>query len=127
MRQITIIVGVPNRVLSPNGRAHWRTKASAKKLARAHGMIAAGFALNGRPAPKWESATVVVRAWFKDKRSKWDRDNAISSLKGHVDGIADAGILSNDRGLKWGEVDLSGIDKANPRVELTFTHEEESR
>jgi hypothetical protein len=70
--------------------------------------------------PKWKRATVHVLAYFRDRRSKWDRDNFIAALKATIDGIVDAGLMENDRGLKWGEIELSRISKDYPRVELTF-------
>lgn len=120
---ITITVPIPHKALSPNARVHWRTLAGQKKKAKDSGVAHAANALMEEwiAPPMWMMATVNVQAFFKDRRSKWDRDNFIASLKAYVDGITSAGVLANDRGLHWGEVDLSGIDKANPRVELIFT------
>lgn len=127
MNTITIIVAVPTRTLCANGRVHWGTLSAAKKQARNSAKIHAIEAVMAvsDDAPNWKKATVSVKAFFRDKRSKWDRDNFIGSLKATLDGIADAGVIENDRGVSWGDVDLSGIDKTNPRVELTFQAIEE--
>lgn len=42
----------------------------------------------------WRGATVSSQ-WVVC--AKWDQDNAIASLKPYLDGLADAGIVSNDR------------------------------
>jgi len=121
MKQLTIIVPLPHRSLSPNARAHWRTVHSQKKKAKNISRLSAIAAyITYKEAPRWKEATVHVKAYFKDRRSKWDRDNFIASLKATMDGIAEAGVMENDRGVHWGTVELSGIDKEYPRVELTF-------
>lgn len=120
MKAIEIVVSVPDRRLSPNARVHWRTSHGQKKKARESAKYSAWDVLNGNEAPKWDKARVHVKAYFRDRRSKWDRDNFIASLKATIDGITDAGILANDRGLEWGTVDLSGINKDYPHVVLTF-------
>lgn len=44
--------------------------------------------------------------------------NRIYSLKGAVDGLADAGLFENDRGVQWGPVRHGGIDSVSPHVDL---------
>jgi len=62
-----------------------------------------------------------VVAYFKTKRFP-DPGNFMASLKATEDGIADAGIVENDRGL-WPERPIFGTDKARPRIEITITEE----
>jgi Holliday junction resolvase RusA-like endonuclease len=70
----------------------------------------------------WPSAKVRAVFYFRDHRKR-DRDNALSSLKAHFDGLADAGLISNDSGLTHMPV-VMNVDKSNPRVVLLIEKEE---
>lgn len=77
--------------------------------------------------PKWQAASVAAVFFVKDKRGTIaDADGRISSLKATMDGIADAGVIANDRGFEWKSIEHR-IDKSNPRVEVTITKLEPSR
>jgi len=123
METITITLPVPPRELSPNGRTHWAVKARHVKEARtlaqveAHNaMICAGFPKQA----KWERAKVTAKVIKRDRRGRMDDDNFKASCKSYCDGVCDAGLILNDRGLEWGDVAYV-IDKAaEPHVELTF-------
>ncbi len=120
---ITITMPIPGRELSPNGRAHWAVKAREVKKARtlaqveAHNaMICAGFPKQA----KWERATVTAKVIKRDRRGKMDDDNFKASCKSYCDGVCDAGLILNDRGLVWGDVEWE-VDKAKePCVVLRF-------
>ena len=124
---ITVTIGIPHRALSPNGRAHWRTKAKYRKAQREASHMMAALSLDltvyaGWPnPPKWPAATIAVQ-WFGKTANvlRMDADNAIGSLKGAIDGLADAGLLADDRGVTW-LPPVFAVDKANPRVELVVT------
>jgi crossover junction endodeoxyribonuclease RusA len=78
----------PDRVLSPNGRSHWATKARAVKSARRTAYVLTLEALRLRK-PAWEG--VALHWEFHPKtRNGVDSDNAESSVKAYRDGIADA-------------------------------------
>lgn len=119
MNQITVTLPLPDKCLSPNARVHWSTKARHVKAYRnsAHVQCIANR-VNGL---KWMRATYKARFYFPDARRR-DADNAIASLKSALDGVADAGLIVNDSGL-WPERPEFHTDKANPRVEITFTKE----
>ena len=70
--------------------------------------------------PRWLSATVTVKWLIKDRRSIRDEDNIRASLKAYADGVADAGLIANDRGLRWGEVYQVCDRTAEPSVTLLF-------
>jgi len=72
-------------------------------------------------APKWIKARMSVQAFFKTRLYP-DPTNLMASLKAAEDGIADAGIVANDRGL-WPERPTFATDKENPRIEITITEE----
>jgi crossover junction endodeoxyribonuclease RusA len=115
MNGYTITLPIPNRVLSPNARSHWRVVAKAKAALRLHAKCVATVS----DPPQWKRARVVVE-WFTKTKRRPDEDNARSSLKAAFDGLQDAGILHNDRGLEHGPM-VFAVDKANPRVVLTVT------
>lgn len=120
---IAVTLQPPPKELRPNGRYHWAAKAKAVKSYRnaAHG--AALFAMSERmnAAPfHWPKANVYPTVYVKDRRGlKQDGDNVIASLKAAGDGLADAGVVANDRLFVW-HAPVFAIDKANPRVELVI-------
>jgi crossover junction endodeoxyribonuclease RusA len=84
---ITIRLPWPDKVLSPNSRVHWRTKAKATKLAREY--VWAVTLSEVGPNSAWRGARLAFTFCPPDKRRR-DADNCISSTKAHRDGIADA-------------------------------------
>ena len=97
---IKVLLPIPHKVLRPNGRTFsYGYRAKLVKQHRLAAMYAAINELNemevcfdlGLP---WRGATVSSQ-WAVC--AKWDQDNAIASLKPYLDGLADAGIVSNDR------------------------------
>ena len=129
MNSITVVVGIPHKILNPNNAprtAHGiKGKDAERKRQRDSAWKCSLSALDGRDAPMWEYARVHARYYHKNKRNmgKRDADNAIASLKGAIDGIADAGIVVNDSGIRWGEVELEHVDPSFPRVELVVFQE----
>ena len=109
---MTITLPLPRKELSPNARVHYMAKARAAKAYRAAAFI------EGRkhPGTKWKKATAQATFFRRTKRAV-DSDNALASLKNAFDGIADAGIVSNDRDLTHCPV-VSMVDRENPRVEI---------
>jgi Holliday junction resolvase RusA-like endonuclease len=116
---IRITLQLPNRSLAPNGRTHWRVKARATRTYRqvAHYYTAAEMQANA-VAGGWTAAEVEAAFWFPMNRGR-DADNLLASLKAAFDGIADAGLVSNDRQLTYLPV-RQAIDRERPRVEITI-------
>lgn len=80
----------PDKLLSPNARAHWAVKARAVKSARSLGWGLLLEALNGRE-PKFADGPVGLNWRFHPKtRNTPDDDNALASCKAYRDGMADA-------------------------------------
>jgi len=99
--KITIVLPHPPLHLRPNSRAHWRRKAQAVKSYRQMAKVYAIQALAMQTAPMWAKAKVSV-TWRSRTMIHMDPDNIIASLKAAFDGLADAGVVANDRGL-WPE------------------------
>ena len=123
MTSITITLPLPGKHLSPNARVHWAVKAKAVKSFRLCASLATMAAIHqmSPPLKRWQKAKYTARFYFKDARRR-DADNAIASIKSALDGVADAGLVVNDSGL-WPERPEFHTDKANPRLEITFTKE----
>lgn len=92
-----IILPWPDRVLSPNARAHWATKAKAAKLARKDGYYRAIMAGYTKASFAWYDGKLHLFIDFYAKTKNYpDADNCLSSAKAYLDGISDA-IGVNDR------------------------------
>jgi Holliday junction resolvase RusA-like endonuclease len=124
---VTITVPLPHKCLQPNRQnrsarfARW--KAAEKNKAKGGAYIAALHASKSS-RPMWAQATVRATFYLKDRRGlNADQDNRIASMKGILDGIAEAGIVANDRGLTWLPVQHS-VDGGNPRLEIIISHVE---
>lgn len=121
MESITITVGIPPRILSPNAKGQsWRRKIRPRQETRYHAHMAALAALDGRDAPKWEKAELRIR-WFGRTRNvlRMDRDNAIATLKAAFDGLTDAGIWHDDHAASIAaDQPTFAVDRDEPRVEL---------
>ena len=117
---IIIRVGIPDRCLSPNARVHWARRAKAKKAARYSAQWSAAEAMGRlwprQDAPKWDAATIEPRVYWPN-RHKVDGDNMLSSLKASFDGLVDAGLLADDKGVRFLPC-VMGYSKDDPRVEL---------
>ena len=121
MNSITITIPHPPHAVKPNARAHWRAKAAAVKKYRRQAWAASVAALQRHTPPQWVKARMRIKAYFKTMA--WpDPANLMSSMKSAEDGIEDAGIIANDRGL-WPERPEFFKDTSNPRIEITITQE----
>lgn len=119
---LTITLPLPHQHLSPNARVHHMALSRHKKKARSDAKIAAVAAmaeLGWKDYPRWDSATVQCTFYFASNRGR-DKDNAAASMKAAMDGIADAGVVSNDKAFTPLPPVLE-IDKDDPRVVVTIT------
>lgn len=123
MNSITITIPLPPKECRPNGsHGHWAQKAKAKKAYRRKVHLITLEAIGKGIPERWVKAKVNIKAYFKTARHL-DPDNLVASLKSALDGIADAGVVANDKGL-WPERPEIYKDAKNPRIELTVTEEE---
>jgi len=84
---------LPDPMLSPNKRPHWRKKHKHASLAKEEAMLRAIKA--GRPMNPYEKSHITVTFVAKDKRRR-DPDNLIASMKPYIDGIVRAGVIKDD-------------------------------
>ena len=116
----TIILPLPNRILSPNcppGSIGGRIKkASAAKRLRNEARIAANA--EGIETGPWPLVSVLATFYHKTERRR-DDVNSLAMLKAAYDGIVDSGAIVDDdsRHLKT-LTPIFKIDKAFPRVEI---------
>lgn len=104
---LTIVVPIPPKATHPNNRPFTamgaRAKAAAAKRQREDACIAALAEMNepGRPyKPRWKNVTVQATFHRQGRQAKlMDLDNSIAWLKNSIDGLADAGVIENDRGV----------------------------
>lgn len=109
-----LIIDIPNsvpRILSPNSRSHWGTKAQVQARVKADAMWATIDAAGNTP----EGALMCLKdaplpltlhfavGWESRRRKRMDDDNIKASLKWHIDGIASA-LGIDDRHMIVGTV-----------------------
>ena len=123
---LTVRLPLPPPRLSPNARSHWRPKARATRSYRTaaafygrHALASAG--IDGG----WTSAEVQAEFFFPTTHRR-DADNLLASLKAAFDGLADAGIVANDRDLIHLPVRQTK-DRDDPRVVLTIRRRTDAR
>jgi len=97
METITIVLPLPNRVLSPNftigGIGGRIMKAAAtKKYRRLAREAVEEERIESLP---WDKIKVTADFYYTKKRRR-DQDNAMGSLKAAYDGIVDAGVVIDD-------------------------------
>lgn len=112
---VVIDLPLPSRTLSPNGRAHWRTKAKAVSKYRDAAYLVAKQAQCGAWR-RWGLAVARVTFHWPDDIRR-DEDNAVASLKPAFDGLVDAGLIIDDstRVLRR-ERPVHCVDRGRPRV-----------
>ena len=122
-----IVLPLPHPCLSPNrppaSRGGRYKKASASKRYRR--LAREATEVLGIDSGPWGRATVAATFYHRVKRRR-DDVNALASLKAAYDGVVDAGLLVDDDAEHLTTTGAAfAIDKANPRVELTFTRSSE--
>ena len=121
---LTFQLPLADRSLSPNARPHWAVKAKAKKLARALASKEAGRVLceARMEPPRWCKAGMKAVFFLLPKQQQPDPDNIMAMLKPYIDGLADAGIVANDKNLWPERPEVRRVERL-PRVEITITEE----
>lgn len=115
-----IVLPWPDKRLNPNGRAHWHAVAKAKKRARGDGYIAALDAMrrSGWTKPVQFAKTQITFFHKPDKRHR-DGDNHLAMMKAYLDGLTDAGVITNDSG--FAHLPIKFAADSDRRVEIEVT------
>ena len=125
MNTLTLTLPMPDPKLWANRNTHWRAKGPIAKSHRQNAcwVTLAQMGVLGI-SPVWPAATISFVFWFKDKRKR-DVLNAAQAMKASIDGIVDAGLIPDDDHvhLDVGTI-TGGIDRKNPRVEITLKRKE---
>ena len=106
--------GLPDKLLSPNSRAHWSKKLDAKN--QAINDVIALVKEQGWNQKPLERAVIRIAWGMPDKRAR-DLDNLLSSCKAHLDGLVHAGVIVDDSWQHVG-IELWGFD--SPKNPLTL-------
>jgi hypothetical protein len=113
---VVVVLGLPPREIHPNGRCAGREKSALIRECRAAAKMGAKLA---GWAPGWRRAT-LESTFYVAHHQEPDDDGLVAWLKPHRDGLADAGLVMNDRGIKNADpVVVNGSDR--PRLELRLT------
>lgn len=122
LKRVEIDLPMPHRALHPNGgsRHNFHKINRLKKSARQTAYYIAFAALNRADPPRWRKAKLTLHFYFErsNNRGRRDKDNLIAWCKHHLDGIADAQIVYDDRAFLVPEV-IEDHDKAHPRLIVT--------
>lgn len=121
MRALTFQLPMPDSRLSPNSRNHWAVKSKVVKASRLAAAEEARRVLsdNQMEPPRWEKASMGVVLFLGPRNKQPDPDNLIASLKPYIDGLADAGIVANDKNLWPDRPEIRRVERL-PRVEITI-------
>ena len=111
MTEKIITLLLPAKGLSPNARLHFRRKAEITKAHRQAATLISSVALDSGD----EVDSYMLHFFWPDKRRR-DRDNASSSCKAYMDGLADR-TGQDDSFFEFNGVRFA-IDKKDPRVEI---------
>lgn len=116
--RLVVVLRLPSMTVSQNdSHCHWRIKARAVKAHRteAAAIVCEEMRRLGIVGP-WPSARVSATMFFRI-RARRDPHNLPERLKPILDGIADAGLVANDRDLIVAPP-REEVDRESPRIEL---------
>ena len=118
---VTIVLPLPSRILSPNGRAsRWAIIEAVKKHREDAFFTTRETMRAAKIAGGWTRAESQDVFYFPDKRRR-DTRNMEASLKPYFDGIVDAELLRDDNAdVLTHHPSVFYFGNANPRVEITF-------
>jgi Holliday junction resolvase RusA-like endonuclease len=119
-KHLIITLPLPPAALHAHTAGNWRSKAAPTRAYRLEAALVAQQAMRkeGDSYP-YDSAELSVDFYWPNLRRR-DTLNAVQSCKGAIDGLSDAGLISDDdwQHLTIGHI-RSHLDRENPRVCLT--------
>ncbi len=69
--------------------------------------------------PRWKAASMSVAVFLGPRNKQPDPDNLLASLKAYIDGLADAGVVANDKNLWPDRPRIERVERL-ARVEITI-------
>lgn len=125
---IRLTLRLPDAILSPNARVMSKkgvfARAGKTKRYRNHACEQMTLAMRDSdlgPFP-WPHAYIRFNFYFGTNRNR-DEDNFEARMKAARDGMADAGIVTNDRYFRMQRPTMQ-VDKENPRVVVEISRKE---
>lgn len=122
VERVVISMPHPPASLSPNGRAHWRTKAADAKQVRRDAHLLTWREQQGiitTDDTRWPAASMRICWMFAGRQP--DDDNVIARLKPVRDGIADAGLVADDGLIRVEGVTFERVKRSEQAVVITLT------
>jgi hypothetical protein len=121
---MTLVCELPPTSVGPNGRAHHLGKARINNRLKWSALQLTREAWEALGVPYWEwqpwpAARMDVLWCFSGPQP--DDDNAWSRLKSTRDGVAESGLVTDDRHITIGAITFQRVKRAEQRVVLTFT------
>lgn len=111
-----LVLPYPPRELNPNARVHFHKKAPIVRKAKQDAFYVA-FQHRGLFSNS-DRLRAVVRVYSKTA-APYDTDNMLANCKAYYDGIFE-GLGINDTLIDDNRCIRCGVDKFNPRVEITI-------
>lgn len=110
-RILIIDIPHPHKVLTPNGRT--RVAAYRRRIAREYREHACKVAMaeQGAARPMNMKAARVQIISKHHRKYTGDGDNTLAGLKAALDGLADSGLVTNDRNFTYPPVKFEKVPK----------------
>lgn len=105
----------PHRALSQNARVHWTRRAKRTRQARSDAYLLTVAAMRDQPALTGKVA--VHLAFAPPNRLRRDAHNLAASMKGAIDGIADALLIDDSQFVVSHEM----LDELAGEVRMTLS------
>lgn len=118
--EVTIVLPLPHKGLSPNARLHHHQKATLTKKHREAAYFETRAAMRAkRIAGGWQKAE-ASEVYYWPTAARRDVRNAESSMKAYWDGVTDAALIQDDSVKHLTHLPSRfEVDRVNPRVEIT--------
>lgn len=113
-----ITLPFPDRKLSPNHHAHWRSKERARRGALKAGIMLTKLAEESQVFERSEAYKLVITFYPPDRRHR-DADNLHAAMKHFLDGVCTA-LDINDRQFRQVQLGFGEVRK-DGQVEIEIT------
>lgn len=119
----TVVIAMPHppASLSPNGRTNWAVRHRDGQMVRTRAYYLT-WAARAPGAEPWAGAVMDIH-WQYAGRCP-DDDNIVARCKSGRDGIAAAGLVTDDALIRVGAVTCERVKRANQQVIVTLTRME---